>query len=81
MRRGARSLDSTRPWSRVPRDLAGERPPSPVAPFLIAELVDIDASGNPIYDETFVDKQPDWTYDDTDSGQSPADRLTDKRAD
>ncbi len=60
--------------------LAGERPPS-VAPFLIAELVDIDASGNPIYDETFVDKQPDWTYDETDSGQSPADRLTDKRAD
>ena len=29
----------------------------------------------PIYDESFVDKQPDWTYDDVDSGQAPVDRL------
>lgn len=53
----------------------------PVAPLLIAELVDIDDDGVATYDERFVDKQPDWTYDDVDSGQSPVDRLTDRRAD
>jgi NADH:ubiquinone oxidoreductase subunit F (NADH-binding) len=60
--------------------LAGERP-NDVAPFLIAELIDIDQDGHAIYDETFVEKQPDWTYDDIDSGQTPVDRLTDKRDD
>jgi NADH-quinone oxidoreductase subunit F len=54
--------------------LAGSRPDS-VTPFLIAELIDIDAEGRPIYDESFVEKQPDWTYDDVDSGQAPVDRL------
>jgi len=49
-------------------------------PLLIAELVDIDADGVATYDERFVDKQPDWSYDDVDSGQSPVDRFTDRRA-
>ena len=26
------------------------------------------------------DKQPDWTYDEVDSGQAPADRLGDHRS-
>jgi NADH:ubiquinone oxidoreductase subunit F (NADH-binding) len=69
--------------------LAGQRPRPPVAaegegeaagPMLVAELVDID-DGKAIYDEEFAGKQPDWTYDEVDSGQSPVDRLTDRRAD
>jgi NADH:ubiquinone oxidoreductase subunit F (NADH-binding) len=68
--------------------LAGQRPRPPSAdgeteprgPLLIAELVDI-ADGLAVYDEEFTSKQPDWTYDEIDSGQSPVDRLTDKRAD
>lgn len=69
--------------------LTGDGAPAPAidddaeptaAPLLVAELVDIDAQGNATYDERFVDKQPDWTYDEVDSGQSPVDRLTDPRA-
>ena len=48
--------------------------------MLVAELVDID-DGKAVYDAEFTGKQPDWTYDEIDSGQSPVDRLTDKRAD
>lgn len=58
-----------------------DRAEQPVAPLLIAELVDIDERGQAHYDERFVAKQPDWTYDDVDSGQTPVDRLTDRRAD
>jgi NADH:ubiquinone oxidoreductase subunit F (NADH-binding) len=60
--------------------LAGERRPT-TARYLVAELVDIDADGNAIYDESFLGKQPDWTFDEVDSGRSPADRLADHRAD
>ncbi len=49
-------------------------------PTLVAELVELD-DGKAIYDTEFISKQPDWTYDEIDSGQSPVDRLTDKRAD
>jgi len=41
---------------------------------LVAPLVDIK-DGQAIVDERHRDKQPDWTFDETDSGQSPADRL------
>ncbi len=47
-------------------------------PYLVAELEGFmeGAEGlEPVYDERHRDKQPDWTYDATDSGQSPADRL------
>jgi hypothetical protein len=54
----------------------GEAP----APLLVAELLDI-VDGQAIYDEEFERKQPDWTYDEIDSGQSPVDRLTDHRLD
>ncbi len=52
-----------------------------IAPLLIAELIDIDVDGVATYDDGYAGKQPDWTYDEVDSGQSPVDRLTDRRAD
>jgi NADH-quinone oxidoreductase subunit F len=50
-----------------------------VAPALIAELVAID-DGTAVVDERHRAKQPDWTYDATNSGRSPADRLDEHRA-
>ncbi|MGZ4717923.1 MAG: NADH-ubiquinone oxidoreductase-F iron-sulfur binding region domain-containing protein [Acidimicrobiales bacterium] len=50
-----------------------------VEPALVAELVAID-DGTPVIDERFRDKQPDWTYDETYSGRSPADRLDEHRS-
>ena len=50
-----------------------------VEPALIAELVTI-TDGVATVDERHHDKQPDWTYDATYSGQAPADRLDDHRA-
>jgi NADH:ubiquinone oxidoreductase subunit F (NADH-binding) len=47
---------------------------APDDPVLIASLVDIDG-GRAVLDEGHRRKQPDWTFDDTYSGQSPADRL------
>jgi NADH:ubiquinone oxidoreductase subunit F (NADH-binding) len=41
---------------------------------VIAELVDI-ANGVATVDTRHLEKQPDWTYDATDSGQSPVDRY------
>jgi NADH-quinone oxidoreductase subunit F len=43
-------------------------------PELIAPIVDFDGD-RAVLDETHVRKQPDWSYDEVDSGQSPADRL------
>ncbi len=48
-------------------------------PVAIAELVDI-RGGTAIADERHRAKQPDWSYDATDSGQSPADRFGEHRA-
>jgi hypothetical protein len=42
--------------------------------MLVAALVDIK-DGRAILDERHRDKQPDWTFGETYSGQSPADRL------
>ena len=68
--------------------LAGQRPRPHVVetdgeapgPMLVTELLDI-VDGQAIYDEEFTRKQPDWTYDEIDSGESPVDRLTDHRQD
>ncbi|MEN3314670.1 MAG: NADH-quinone oxidoreductase subunit [Acidimicrobiaceae bacterium] len=49
-----------------------------VQPALVAELVDI-TDGRATFDERHLDKQPDWTFDDTYSGRSPADRFADHR--
>jgi hypothetical protein len=48
---------------------------SPGEPVLIASLVDITDDGEAIIEDRQRAKQPDWTFDEVDSGQSPADRL------
>jgi NADH-quinone oxidoreductase subunit F len=50
-----------------------------VEPELIAELVDI-ADGRATWDERHREKQPDWSYDEEDSGQVPAERFGEHRA-
>jgi NADH-quinone oxidoreductase subunit F len=52
----------------------------PVQPYLVSELVELSETRQEI-DADFAAKQPDWTYDPTDSGQTPVERLTDHRAD
>jgi NADH:ubiquinone oxidoreductase subunit F (NADH-binding) len=51
---------------------------APVEPVLVAELLEIDGS-RAVVDESFATKQPDWTDDEVDSGESPASRLADHR--
>jgi NADH:ubiquinone oxidoreductase subunit F (NADH-binding) len=51
----------------------------PVEPELVAELVDV-SDGRATLDEHHREKQPDWTYDEEYSGQSPADRYAEHRA-
>jgi len=46
----------------------------PVEPVLIAELVDI-RGGRAFLDERHLRKQPDWTYNKTDSGTVPVERY------
>ena len=50
-----------------------------VDPVLIAEMVDIEGN-RVLVDERFRDKQPDWTYGEEYSGQSPADRFGEHRS-
>jgi NADH:ubiquinone oxidoreductase subunit F (NADH-binding) len=52
---------------------------TPVEVHLIAALVDIEEQGA-VLDSAFVRKQPDWTYDEVDSGKTPVERFTDHRA-
>jgi NADH:ubiquinone oxidoreductase subunit F (NADH-binding) len=61
---------------QVAAHLSGEAPA--VLPALVAELVEID-DGTAVVDEHHRDKQPDWTYDEVDSGRAPADRLDEHR--
>jgi hypothetical protein len=51
---------------------------TPVEPTVVAELLDVSA-GTAVVDIRHADKQPDWTYDEVDSGQTPADRQSDHR--
>ena len=48
------------------------------APELIAPILDLQ-DGRAVLDEGHWDKQPDWTLEEVDSGQAPADRI-DQRA-
>lgn len=57
------------------RDKSG----APSSPTLVAAIHDL-VDGRAVLDERQAAKQPDWTYDATDSGQWPADRLDDHRA-
>jgi NADH:ubiquinone oxidoreductase subunit F (NADH-binding) len=50
-----------------------------VAPAVVAELIDIEGDVA-VLDAHHAEKQPDWTYDEVDSGQSPADRLVEHRS-
>ncbi len=72
----SRASTSTRP---APRDahLAGDA--TPVEPALVTELLDLTAQGA-VVDDTFLHKQPDWTYGGDDSGRAPVERFTDHRA-
>ena len=51
---------------------------APVEPMVVGELVAIH-DGEAVVDVRHGDKQPDWTFDEVDSGKSPADRLADHR--
>ncbi len=66
--------------SLFPRDVDAHvaRVASPALPRLVAELVDI-VDGDARIDEHHAAKQPDWTFDELDSGQSPAERLGEHR--
>ncbi len=50
----------------------GDAPPA--SPVLIAGLADV-RDGEAILEERQAAKQPDWTFDAIDSGESPADRY------
>lgn len=50
---------------------------APSKPTLIAAIHEL-ADGHAVLDERQGAKQPDWTYNETDSGQWPADRLDDR---
>jgi NADH-quinone oxidoreductase subunit F len=52
---------------------------TPVEVHLVAALVDIGEQGATV-DTSFLGKQPDWSYDEVDSGKTPVDRFTDHRA-
>lgn len=57
--------------------LGGDRRPA-AGVELIAPILDFDGD-RAVLAEAHLEKQPDWTYDETYSGQSPADRI-DQRA-
>jgi NADH-quinone oxidoreductase subunit F len=52
----------------------------PRGPLIVAELLEV-ADGDATIDVHHEEKQPDWSYDETYSGMSPADRLGDHRMD
>jgi len=55
-----------------------DRTAAPTDPMTIAEIRDI-RDGTAIIDGHHVEKQPDWTYDRTSSGRTPAARLAEHR--
>jgi NADH:ubiquinone oxidoreductase subunit F (NADH-binding) len=56
----------------VSAHLAGAAPAEAVP---IVPIVDFGDDGRAVLDEGQLAKQPDWTFDDTDSGKRPAERL------
>jgi NADH-quinone oxidoreductase subunit F len=70
-------------FEKFPDEVAGHAGTQPQVagrePLLVAELLDID-DGSATVDERHAQKQPDWSFDDTDSGQAPADRLGEHRS-
>lgn len=66
----------TRFEKEVRAHIDGDAPPAP--PVFIAGLVDV-RDGEAILDERQAAKQPDWTFDAVDSGETPADRYGSSR--
>jgi NADH-quinone oxidoreductase subunit F len=66
--------------SAFDREIAASFEPNvpAVGVHLIAGLVDIDDEGVTM-DTSFATKQPDWTYDEVDSGKTPVERFIDHR--
>ncbi len=52
----------------------------PRGPLIVAELLEME-DGDATVDVRHEEKQPDWSYDETSSGVSPADRFGDHRMD
>lgn len=52
----------------------------PVEPMLIAELLSVEGASAEV-DQSFRNKQPDWSFDQIDSGKTPVERFTDHRSD
>jgi len=65
---------------RFPADFAAhvDGGAAPVQPTLVAEVLDLGPDGV-VLDVRHTDKQPDWTFNPTDSGQAPAERYADHR--
>ncbi len=63
--------------AEVDAHLTGAAPP--VDPVLVVELRDIEGDAA-VLDERHRDKQPDWSYDEVDSGKTPAERHGEHRA-
>ena len=51
----------------------------PMEVLLVSALVSLGDGGAEL-DESFLDKQPDWSYEPNESGKTPVERLTDHRA-
>jgi hypothetical protein len=60
-------------WSEHARNV---RPP--VAPIVIAPIGDL-VDGRAVVEAGHADKQPDWSFDEVDSGEAPADRYGEGR--
>jgi NADH:ubiquinone oxidoreductase subunit F (NADH-binding) len=65
-------------FPEVLRDHVERRVPA-ADPYLIAPIVEI-ADGRAVLDVAHSTKQPDWTYDEVDSGKWPAQRIDERRA-
>ena len=50
------------------------RADEPVEPFVVAPILDL-VDGVALIDEGQASKQPDWSFDLTDSGRAPTDAL------
>jgi len=47
----------------------------PAEPYPVAPIVDIGSDGVFVLDDEQASKQPDWSFDEVDSGKAPVDRL------
>lgn len=62
--------------SELEQHLAADAAAEAVGPVLIAPIADL-VDDRFVLDDAYLTKQPDWTHDEVDSGESPVDRLAD----